>query len=204
MNTILVPGDLIENRELIKNNKFYFTENNKYYCTLMSLNNNKLIPLEGYWYPNVDELAIGIIKEIRNNMFEVELSHFLRAIIINDFRNKFKFKIGDIIEAKIKTVENKKTIILMYPRLLTNGILIQVKPVKIPRIIGKNNTMINQIIDITKSNIIIGNNGLIYIKGGNISLAISTIFKIEKEAHTKGLTENIKQILESQKEIIEE
>lgn len=200
MNTILVPGDLIEDTELIKNNRFYFTEHSKHYCTLVSLYNNRLIPLEGYWYPNVDEIVIGIIKEIKNNVFEVELSHFLRAIIINDFRNKFRFNIGDIIEAKVKTVENKKTIILIYPRLLTNGVLIQIKPVKIPRIIGKNNTMVNQISNFTKSNINIGKNGIIYIKGGDVPLTISTIFKVEKEAHTKGLTENIKQILEKQLE----
>ncbi len=200
MNTILVPGDLIEDKELIRNNRFYFTENNKHYCTLVSLHNNRLIPLEGYWYPNIDEIVVGIIKEVKNNIFEVELSHFLRAIIINDFRNKFKFNIGDVIEAKVKTVENKKTIILIYPRLLTNGVLIQIKPVKIPRIIGKNNTMINQISNFTKSHINIGNNGLIYIKGGDVPLAISTIFKVEKEAHTKGLTENIKQLLEKQLE----
>lgn len=203
MTEILVPGDLIEDKELLKNNRFYISENNKYYCTLVSLYNNRLIPLEGYWYPNIEETVVGIIKEVRNNVFEVDLSHFLRAIIINDFRNKFHFNVGDVIEAKVKAIENKKTIILIYPRLLRDGMLIQTKPVKIPRIIGKNNTMINQISSFTKTSIIVGFNGLIYIKGANSSLAISTILRVEKEAHTKGLTENIKQILQKEFELIE-
>ncbi|MCL4383100.1 MAG: hypothetical protein M1168_00740 [Candidatus Marsarchaeota archaeon] len=203
MTEILIPGDLIEDKELLKNNRFYISENNKHYCTLVSLYNNRLIPLEGYWYPNIDETVVGIIKEVRNNVFEVDLSHFLRAIIINDFRNKLHFNVGDVIEAKVKAIENKKTIILIYPRLLRDGMLIQTKPVKIPRIIGKNNTMINQISSFTKTSIIVGFNGLIYIKGANSSMAISTILRVEKEAHTKGLTENIKQILQKELELTE-
>ncbi len=204
MNTILIPGDEIQNNESIRNKNYYFSESNKIYCNSMSIyNKDRVVPLEGLWYPNEGETIIGIVKEVKNSIVELDLSHFLRAIIIKNPRDRISFRIGDVIEAKVKAVEDKKTIILIFPRLLKYGLLIQVKAVKIPRIIGKGNTMISQISSFTKSNITIGYNGLIYIKGGDTVLAISTILKIEKEAHKEGLTENIKQILQKELELTE-
>ena len=88
---------------------------------------------------------------------------------------------------------------LMRPKALEGGKLISVKPSKIPRIIGKGNTMVKQITDGTGTSIIIGLNGLIWLKGGNIDLATAVILKIEEEAHTSGLTERIKAMLDSKK-----
>ncbi len=39
---------------------------------------------------------------------------------------------------------------------------------------------------------------MVWLKGGNIALATTAIRKIEDEAHTSGLTERIKNLLESQ------
>jgi exosome complex component RRP4 len=49
----------------------------------------------------------------------------------------------------------------------------------------------------TNCQIIVGQNGLIWVQGNpkEEALAIQTIKKIEKEAHTPGLTEKIKAFL---------
>ncbi|MCL4380737.1 MAG: hypothetical protein M1331_03700 [Candidatus Marsarchaeota archaeon] len=203
MNTILIPGDSIET-EAARNRNHYFVEDNKPYCTSMCVSSNsKIVPLEGLWYPNEGEPVVGVVKEVKNSIVEVDLSHFLRAIIIKSPRDRISFRIGDIIEASVKQVEDKKTIILIFPRLLKYGMLLQVKAVKIPRIIGKNNTMVGQISSFTKSNIIIGYNGLIYIKGGDMALAVSAILKVAAEAHRPGLTESVKKLLERELEVTE-
>ncbi len=203
MNTILIPGDLIET-DVARNRNYYFTDGNNSYCTSMCiLNNGRLVPLEGLWYPNEGETVVGVVKEVKNSIVEVDLSHFLRAIIIKSPRDRIAFRIGDIIEASVKQVEDKKTIILIFPRLLKSGQLLQVKAVKVPRIIGKNNTMVGQISSFTKSNIIIGYNGLIYIKGGDMALAVSAILKVAAEAHKPGLTESVKKFLERELEVTE-
>ena len=75
--------------------------------------------------------------------------------------------------------------------------IIKVKPKKVLRVIGKKNTMIDQIKELTKTDIVVGLNGLIWLRGGNIELAEEAIFKIEREAHTSGLTESIRQYLET-------
>jgi exosome complex component RRP4 len=47
----------------------------------------------------------------------------------------------------------------------------------------------------TGSEIYVGQNGVIWIKGGNKEKAIEAILTIEKEAHTVGLTEKIAKML---------
>ena len=80
-------------------------------------------------------------------------------------------------------------------RKLRNGVLIKVTPTKIPRIIGKEGSMISMIKNKTKCEIITGQNGLVWIRGENKDKAIEAILIIEKESHTVGLTERIEKML---------
>ena len=83
-------------------------------------------------------------------------------------------------------------------RKLKGGRIIEVNPHKVPRIIGKQGSMVMMIKDATKCNITVGQNGLIWIDGEpmNELLALQTIRKIEKESHMSGLTDKIKEYLE--------
>ena len=87
----------------------------------------------------------------------------------------------------------------MRERKLYGGKIIDVKPSKVPRIIGKNNTMIKQLTEGTKSTIIVGMNGRIWIKGGDVALTTKAILRIQEEAHTSGLTDRIREMLEKSK-----
>ena len=83
-------------------------------------------------------------------------------------------------------------------RKLKGGRIIDVSTHKVPRIIGKQGSMVVMIKDATKCNIVVGQNGWIWIDGEptNELLAIQTIRKIEKESHLSGLTDRIKEFLE--------
>ncbi len=59
--------------------------------------------------------------------------------------------------------------------------------------------MIRQIAEATGTHIVVGMNGLIWLKDGNITLATEALLKIEREAHLSGLTETIKNFLEEKK-----
>ena len=63
-----------------------------------------------------------------------------------------------------------------------------------PRLIGKKGSMINMIKDKTGCKIVVGQNGLVWVKGKQEMEQIvkDTIKLIEKEAHTSGLTDRIK------------
>ena len=78
------------------------------------------------------------------------------------------------------------------------GRIIKVNTHKVPRIIGKKGSMVSMVKQATGCKIIVGQNGLVWISGEpEMELeALNTIHKIEKESHTRGLTETIKTYLE--------
>jgi exosome complex component RRP4 len=84
---------------------------------------------------------------------------------------------------------------------LKGGRIINVSSNKVPRIVGKQGSMVSMIKDATKCNITVGQNGLIWINGppeGEL-LAVKSIRKIEEESHLSGLTDKIKEFLEKNK-----
>jgi exosome complex component RRP4 len=176
-----------------------YIEGGKTYASAVALldqERGSMVSLEGAWVPRIDDSVVGIITENKNHVYNVDLSHFGRALIIEGRYEKYSLEIGDVIEARIKNVEERKTIILSYPKTLDGGVVINVKPMKIPRVIGKDDTMVKQIAEATRTKIVIGYNGMIWIKGAGAGLAIEAISIIESEAHMPGLTERIRLMLE--------
>ena len=92
-------------------------------------------------------------------------------------------------------VNGKKEVMLSNPRLLKGGAIIKIKPTKIPRVLGKANTMAKQISELTKCDMVVGSNGIVWVRGENMALAIAAILRIESDAHVSGLTEKIKEML---------
>ena len=75
---------------------------------------------------------------------------------------------------------------------LPAGRLVKVSSVKIPRIIGKKNSMIDMVQSSTGCQISAGRNGYVWIAGaGNATLAEEAIRMIESQAHTHGLTDRV-------------
>ncbi len=64
--------------------------------------------------------------------------------------------------------------------------------------------MIKMLKDLTKSNIFVTQNGRIWLKSEDIAyerLLIDAIRKIEKEAHTVGLTDRMSEYIKNEKKI---
>jgi exosome complex component RRP4 len=198
MRSIVLPGEIVAERpQRIENT---YVENGKTYSKIMGMyepDSRGVIPLEGSWTPNTEDTVVGVVTEQRNKVFIIDLMFFGRCLLVPGKFDEYAFEPGEVIEARIKDVENRKTIVLSEGKLLEGGRIIRVKPKKVLRVIGKKNTMINQIKELTKTDIVVGLNGIIWLRGGNIELAEEAIFKVEREAHTSGLTESIRQYLET-------
>ena len=198
MRNIVLPGEIVSDRpQRIQNT---YIEGGKTYAKIMGMyeqDSRGIIPLEGSWTPNTDDTVVGVITEQRNKVFVVDLMFFGRCLLVPGKFDEYSFEPGEVIEARIRDVENRKTIVLSDGKALEGGRVIRVKPKKVLRVIGKKNTMINQIKELTKTDIVVGLNGIIWLRGGDIELAEEVIFKIEREAHMSGLTEMIKRYLET-------
>ena len=117
-----------------------------------------------------------------------------------------KYQIGDILVVKVLSADrlNKPelTTVGKYLGRRIDGIVISIDPPKIPRVIGRNGSMIKILKNGTGCNIFVTQNGRIWIKGTDMAherLLIEAIRKIEREAHTVGLTDRMSEFIENEK-----
>lgn len=216
MKTIL-PGDKISDKAIRMENAV--VENGKTYATVIGLLDEEkeaFIPLESVWYPRQGDFVIGIVENAKNRVSTVMFNSPFKGLILpprpsfgRDRRGgggfgrdreepQDTFQVGDTVSAFVREVKRESDQIIMIlerPRKLSGGKMMTVRPSKIPRIIGRANTMIQQLEKGTKSTILVGLNGVVWLKGGNVALALKAIAKIQEEAHVNGLTERITAML---------
>jgi len=172
----------------------------------------KIIPLTGKYNPRRGDVIIGKIEDVSYSGWRVNTNCAYPAMLsVKDATSEFVqrgtdltqfFDVDDYIVAKIINVTSQKLIDLTMRgpglRKLVGGRVIEVNTNKVPRIIGKQGSMIHMIKEATGCKIIVGQNGLLWILGEpkNELIAIEAIRKIEQESHLSGLTEKIKEFLE--------
>ena len=170
----------------------------------------KVIPLSGRYMPKRRDIVIGVVNNIQFSHWNIDINGAYGAVLpIKEASHRFidtrrtdmseHFAIGDVVLAEISDVDGRMNvnITMRGPGLqkLRDGRLIDVAPSKVPRIIGKGGSMIRMIKDAGECNIIVGQNGRIWLKGKtqeNENDVIHIIRKIEAESHTRGLTDRIR------------
>ncbi|MFC1728152.1 exosome complex RNA-binding protein Rrp4 [Nanoarchaeota archaeon] len=175
----------------------------------------KLMPLTGRYTPKKFDTIIGKVFDILMSGWRLETNSAYSAVLpLKDASSDFiprdailskYFEIGEYLVCKITNVTSQKLVDVTTKgpglRKLRGGRIIEVNTHKVPRIIGKQGSMVTMIKEYTKCQIVVGQNGLVWISGEDPKmehLTEETIKKIEKEAHTEGLTDNIKAFLEKQ------
>ena len=217
---IVVPGqELYEGMDFLPSSGAYRDQDNIISSKLgiISINKNiiKVIPLTGRYIPKVDDVILGKIMEIGFYGWGVDIgSAYPATLSIRDateFIDKGEdltkyYDYGDVIAAKVIRVTRYNSIDLTTKgpglKKLTEGKVIAVTPSKVPRMIGKQGSMISMIKESSDCNLLIGQNGMVWIKGPSIekeNLVTNIIMKIEQESHIEGLTEKIKKLLENKK-----
>lgn len=172
----------------------------------------RIIPVSGNYSPKLNDKIIGKVIDVLMTGWRLEINSPYSAVLtLKDATSEFVargadltqfYKLGDFIVAKITNVTSQKLIDVTMKgpglRKLQSGRIISVNPQKVPRIIGKEGSMVMMLKEATGCNIIVGQNGLVWIEGdpaGEVLVA-ETIKKIEDLSHTSGLTEVIKEHLE--------
>lgn len=173
-----------------------------------------VIALEGCYEPTPGDDVIGIVADSHlygwvidlNSPYQGELSTQdvlgKRANVFTVDLNNY-FRVGDLIFAKVREVTALRRVELDvrgagYGKL-KGGKLVEITPVKIPRVLGRRRSMLNMIQSVTGCTIKVGQNGRVVIMTGDERkfLAIAQALRmIEREAHTTGLTDRIKAFLD--------
>ncbi|MEM3400140.1 MAG: exosome complex protein Rrp4 [Candidatus Micrarchaeia archaeon] len=190
----VVPGELVFEEERLTPNTY--KRNGKTYASIVGIfDGAKVVPLSGPYVPSIGDYVVGIIEDVKFVGYDVNINSPYTGFL-HSKESSQEFELGMIIGAKVLSVDEVKSAILGSPSLLRGGSIIEISSAKIPRVIGKKNSMINMIRDMTGCDIVVGRNGRVWIKGEKSGLATLAILKIEREAHTSGLTDRVRRLLE--------
>ena len=172
----------------------------------------KLIPLSGAYSPRIGDKVIGKVIDILMTGWRMKIKSAYSAVLsMKDATSDFiprgsdltkYFEINDYVMTKITNVTSQKLVdvTLKGPglRKLRGGRIIEVNSHKVPRVIGKEGSMVSMIKEATGCQILVGQNGRVWINGEPEQevLAVQAIEKVVSEAHLPGLTDKMKAFLE--------
>ncbi len=169
-----------------------------------------IVPLSGVYIPKEGDIVIGIVSKITGSTIIVDIrSPYQGAIPVPRGRavervnmRKYRLKLGDVVLAKVKAFDGSSSLLLTIDMeglgKLEGGYLLEVEPAKVPRVIGKRQSMLTILRDKTRSELIVGNNGRIWVKTPSLKelLALEkALRKIETESHISGLSDRISSFL---------
>ena len=197
---ILIPGDSLKKKDI----NSYERENNYYSKYILLLNEDKTTRLFGYYIPEINDIVIGKVIDVLSNGWIIDInSPYVGKLSLKDIGKDPNdlYTYGDYILCQIIRITKNKLIDLDIKKRekLNDGLILKVDPARIPRLIGKNSSMLNLIKEYLKIDIIIGRNGRIYLNGNinDVSKALDIIRFIINNSYKRGLTEKVKEILKN-------
>jgi len=169
----------------------------------------RVVPVSGAYYPRRGNTIIGTIVDITFNGWLINfggaqnaflpVSEVPRYINKNEMREFLDF--GESVIIKVWDVKSRGVDVSMKMRgfgKIEGGMIISVSPNKVPRIIGKEGSMVNLIKDATGCDITVGQNGKVWVSGKNTDNEVATKKIIEFIADNStilGLTEKVEKLI---------
>ena len=222
---LVAPGDLLAEGDYVSGDSTY-KENEKIYASRLGLvdYNGKrvhVVALKAFYIPVPGDTVIGKVVETTPSgwVIDIKAPHPARLRASDVVERSFKpettdlpsiFDVGDLILANVVAYDRTRDpqLTVREPGLgkILRGQLVEVTPTKIPRIIGRQGSMVGMLKRETGCQLTIGQNGLILISGRsaeNERLAIMALRKIEKESHTSGLTDHVTEMIRKERKAVE-
>lgn len=217
---IVLPGEVLaEGLDYLPGDNTY-RENDQIYAKILGLVSLagrvvKIIPLSGPYIPRTGDKIIGRIIDIAMNGWRLDTGTAYSAMMnIKDATTRFIrnnedlskiLAIGDYVVVKIikVTSQNLIDVTMKEPGLhkISGGRIITVNSQKVPRVIGRQGSMVTLIKENTGCDITVGQNGRVWLRGtpeGEL-LAEKAIKMIEQKSHIEGLTDEIEKFLKENK-----
>ncbi|MBI4451507.1 RNA-binding protein [Candidatus Woesearchaeota archaeon] len=172
----------------------------------------RITPLSGVYTPKIGDKIIGKVIDVLLSGWRIDTrSPYSAVLSTKDATSEFigrgvdlrqYFNMDDWLCTKIVNVTSQKLVDVTMRgpglRKLVGGRVITANPYKVPRIVGKDGSMSDLIKAATGCQLVVGQNGCIWLDGQPEMevLAVDAIRMIEEEAHLPGLTDRVKALLE--------
>lgn len=211
---IVVPGEvLVSGNDFLPSEGTYRDGNDivaqRYGVANTAEKRVKVVPISGAYYPRRGNTIIGTIVDVTFNGWLVDfggavnaflgVSEVPRYINRNELREYLDF--GESVIVKVWDVKSRGVDVSMKMRgfgKIEGGMMMDIGPNKVPRIIGKEGSMVNMIKGATGCNITVGQNGRIWINGESLDMEIATrkiISFIADNVVVDGLTEKVEKFI---------
>jgi exosome complex component RRP4 len=212
---LVTPGDVLGEGPYFAGENTY-RDGTKIYAARIGLADiigNKLIvvPIKGVYIPRIDDIVIGRITDIGMSGWQVDICAPYPAMLpasetpmqrgrdIGRRDIAHIYGVGDLTLAQVIAFDRTRDPLLTTKGRglgkVTSGRVARITPAKIPRVIGKQGSMITMLKKETNTDIVPGQNGLILATGKNPDqerIAVEAVYMIEREAHSSGLTDRVR------------
>ena len=196
---VVLPGEKIAEGRINAPNTF-FGENTTYAAVIgMMDDEGRYIPLENRYRAMVGDVVVGIVTDVRHAGYEVDLNLPEGGFIpTRDVR--LTLQLGDFVICRVKTVSEVGDVDLGEVRRLPKGKIVDFPSAKVPRLIGKKSSMINLLKDYAGGDIMVGNNGYVWMSEKcDMPLLLKAIKLVERKAHKSGLTDEVAAMLSKER-----
>ncbi|MEM0119850.1 MAG: exosome complex RNA-binding protein Rrp4 [Thermoprotei archaeon] len=219
---IVTPGDLLARGRFRVGTNVVKVGEDSYYSTVLGsfeVQNGVLSvrALRGPYMPRKGDRVIGIVVDISMGSWSVDIRSPYEATlpagrfpgrinpVLDDIRRYLK--VGDYVYAEIAEFDRFKAPVLdatgsreLGP--IKQGVVVAIEPTRVPRVIGRNGSMIKLLNNELAANIVVAQNGYVWIRAKDsttINKCVRIIKMIEAEAHTQGLTSRVEEMLKTLK-----
>ncbi len=212
---VVVPGDVLDS-EGLKPGVGTFSEGGQIYASLLGIKRERdgyldVDPVGGRYIPREGDLVIGKVVDLGPSHWLVDLNGpHPSPLRVNEVPWKVDFgdtarylDVEDAVLVKIISLDETKRVIITMKdrstRKLTGGRIVEISHARVPRVMGRKGSMISLINSFTNTRMFVGQNGRIWIDGelDDVVHAVTAIEMIESDAHVHGLTDAVRDFLES-------
>jgi exosome complex component RRP4 len=218
----VIPGDVVTTGPF-RPEQNTVLEGNKIISTTIGISeiyddSVRVIPLTGKYIPKINDLVIGKVNSHTSLSWELDINScyvgFLPAqdVFGRDFSAHAdelatKLRTGDLVAARIANFDRTRDpLVSISDRDLgkiDSGVLMEISPSKVPRLIGKKGSMIQMIEEATDAAVTIGQNGWVVVScESTVGLlkAKKAIQMVNEQAHVANLTDQVKEMLDKKGE----
>src|SRR6266700_5077817 len=213
---VVAPGEVLaEGDHLLGDNAYRIGTKIFSACVgILEVDGNRVfvVPLKGGYIPRVGDLVAGRIVDIGLSGWSVDIRAPYEAMLPasetpgprgprrRDLSETFD--VGDMVLAQVLVFDRTRDPLLTIkgPGLgkVATGRVVEISAAKIPRLIGRKGSMISMLKRETGCQITVGQNGIALVWGKSPEaeeLAVEAIYMVEREAHTRGLTDRIREMI---------
>ena len=218
----VIPGDVVTTGPF-RPEQNTILDGNKIIATTIGISeiyddSVRVIPLTGKYIPKINDLVIGKVNSHTSLSWELDINScyvgFLPAqdVFGRDFSAHAdelatKLRTGDLVAARIANFDRTRDpLVSISDRDLgkiDSGVLMEISPSKVPRLIGKKGSMIQMIEEATDAAITIGQNGWVVVSCESpegLLKAKKAIQMVNEQAHVANLTDQVKEMLDKKGE----